>query len=111
MSTLRIAREKRVYNGPTAEEMATMSPLKLSEIADRIDAHLKRFEASGAINKSVRRNRVDTRPYCDACAYSIGRYVFVRYVSYQGATSMKRDEAEKYLAWLDSGNVGKHYDC
>lgn len=85
-----------------------MSPLKLSEIAARIDQHLKRFEASREINKSVRRNRVDTRPYHNACAYSIGRYVFVRYISHEGANSLSKDEALVYLAWLDAGGIGKH---
>jgi hypothetical protein len=31
------------------------------------------------------------------------------YISHQGECFLKRAEAEKYLAWLDAGNVGKHY--
>ena len=32
------------------------------------------------------------------------------YVSYQGEASLKKAEAEAYLAWLDAGNVGRHYE-
>jgi len=30
----------------------------------------------------------------------------VRYISYQGATCLTKQEALDYLAWLDAGNVG-----
>ena len=51
--------------------------MKLAEIADRISAHLSRFESDPKIN-------------------------------IVGEGRLKSD-ALAYLAWLDDGNVGKHY--
>jgi hypothetical protein len=30
----------------------------------------------------------------------------VKYVDFQGDTSLTRERAERYLEWLDAGNVG-----
>lgn len=79
----------------------------LAEIAARIDAHLKRFEKDPVINASVVKG--GRRPYYGAGAGVAGAYVSVTYISYQGSTTFDRDEAERYLAWLDAGNVGPHY--
>jgi len=50
------------------------------------------------------------RPYYGAGAwYSGGSKLGVRYISYQSQTFLTRSEAEAYLAWLDAGNVGRHY--
>jgi hypothetical protein len=81
----------------------------LNEIAARIRAHLKRFEADPAING--RHPRSGTSAYYLARAYRGGRYVSVSYVTYQGATTLDRERAERYLAWLDAGNVGRHWEC
>jgi hypothetical protein len=81
----------------------------LTEIAARIRAHLKRFEADPAINKLDPHYR--TRTYYCVNAYRGGRYVSVSYVNYQGATALERERAERYLAWLDAGNVGTHWEC
>lgn len=80
---------------------------KLSELAARISAHLKRIEYDPKVN--VARNREGCRPYFGSRTWSGSRYVYVCYVSYQGGSRLTRDEAEKYLAWLDSGKVGKHW--
>jgi len=80
----------------------------LQEIADRIREHLQRFENDPAINTPVTEGG-STRRYYNAYAYPSGRYVTVRYVSYQGDNHLTKDQAIAYLAWLDAGNVGKHF--
>jgi hypothetical protein len=85
----------------------TTKPLKLGEIAERIHAHLKRFEADPEINRKDPTYK--TRRFYMASATSTGRYVSVRYINYQGHSNLERPEAEGYLAWLDAGNVGEHY--
>lgn len=81
----------------------------LDEIAGQISAHLKRFERDPEINK--RDPKYDTIPYYHAGAWRVGSYVRVLYVSYQGGTSLKRSDAERYLSWLDAGNVGRHWQA
>lgn len=93
--------------------------MKLTEIAERIDAHLRRMERDPAINirrdynKSTWRWEVSESgiaTYYGANARRSGSRVRVVYVSYQGASTLKRDEAAAYLAWLDAGNNGTHYE-
>ncbi len=85
--------------------------MTLTETAARISAHLKRFEADDGINRSKRQGAyLGTKPYYGAGAIRSGRFVGVKYVSYQGRYNLKRDEAEAYLAWLDDGNVGRHFE-
>lgn len=87
-------------------------PLKLKEIAARINAHLKRFEADREINKPGPpvNGHQQLHPYYHANAgYHGGRYVRVLYISFQGSSTLTRDEAVAYLAWLDAGNVGTHF--
>lgn len=81
--------------------------MKLQEIANRIKDHLKRFEADKSINAT--KDDRSICPYYNAWATSAGRYVRITYVSFQGSSSLTKSEAEKYLQWLDAGNVGKHY--
>lgn len=50
-------------------------------------------------------------PYFQPNAYQAGRYVGVCYISFQGASNLSKADAEKYLAWLDAGNVGRHYEA
>ena len=80
--------------------------MKLTDIASKIDAHLKRFEADAEIN---RLGANGLRPYCFAHAGRSGRWIYVQYVSYQGSINLDRATAEKYLAWLDSDNIGTHW--
>ena len=86
--------------------------MTLTEIAKRINAHLKRFEADPVINKpeKTRLYQSTIRPFFYAWARRSGRWVYVQYISYQGQSALTRIEAEKYLSWLDSGNVGKHWE-
>lgn len=81
--------------------------MKLDEIAERIDRHLKRLESDEAINVPKPGSRL--KPYYRAGACRAGSYVHVVYVSFQGGRNLKKSDAEEYLRWLDAGNVGRHY--
>jgi hypothetical protein len=81
--------------------------MKMQEISDRIDAHLKRFEADPEINAL---NKYKTKPYYGAGSfYGAGSKIGVSYVSYQGTTFLSKSDALEYLKWLDAGNIGRHY--
>lgn len=82
--------------------------MKLTEIAARINAHLRRFEKDPTINKLDPKYR--TRPYWSAGAWRAGSRVAVIYVSYQGSRTLTKAEALRYLEALDSGFVGRHYE-
>jgi hypothetical protein len=77
--------------------------VKLSEIAARISEHLKRKEASQP------KNSAEPGDYYRACAWAAGSRVGVRYVSFQHETFLTKADALEYLAWLDAGNIGRHY--
>lgn len=82
--------------------------VKLKELAERIGAHLRRFAddpvlSRGAWGKSAR----FWSPYCGVA----GRFVVVRYVSYQGNINITKAEATAYLAKLDAGYVGRHFEA
>ena len=49
--------------------------------------------------------------YWNPTSYRGGSRVMVKYVAYQYQSSLTRDEAERYLAWLNAGNVGRHYEA
>ena len=83
--------------------------MKLAEIADRIDRHLKRFEA--ATQGANAGDKHGLRPYYRAGARPTGARVSVVYVSYQGRTTLTKAQALTYMHWLDAGGVGKHWDA
>ena len=83
--------------------------MKLTEIAARIDAHLKRFESSLKINPPA--EGYGSELYYDARAYVGGRWVYVSYVSYQDNSNLSKADAERYLAWMDAGNIGRHWEA
>ena len=96
---------------PRAKKVPAPQPPKLNELAVRIDAHLKRFEADPKIN-APRPTYGETRPYYGAGArYIGGAKISVRYVSYQGTSKLTRDEATRYLAKLDADFVGRHQEA
>lgn len=84
---------------------------RLEVIAARINAHLQRFEADKEINAIPPDRRLGIPPYCRPSAVASGRFVYVCYVSFQGQVHLNRIDANRYLAWLDAGNVGTHYAC
>jgi hypothetical protein len=81
--------------------------MKLPEIAGKIAAHLQRFENDPEINKRREANKL--LPYHWAGARATKRHVSVVYVSFQGPSYLSKAEALEYLAWLDAGNVGRHF--
>lgn len=85
----------------------TRALLGTKEVAGRIRAHLERFEADPAINTDE--SGQGRRRYYEVNAWAAGRYINVRYIAYQLTHSLPRADAERYLAWLDAGNVGSHY--
>ena len=103
------AAKKQVRRATRAGE-SNVTRLPMGEIAARIGAYLQRFERDPKIN--VRDAKYDTTPYYVARAgYNGGARIWVCYVTYQGRSTLTRDEAERYLAWLDAGNVGRHYEA
>lgn len=107
--TMANTRENCRYALQSERRAVVRNDLKLTEIAQRIDAHLERFEADPKINEFDEKYRVHR--YYHAGARRSGRYVSVCYISYQGTSQLARDEALNYLAWLDAGNVGTHYQA
>lgn len=90
----------------SSEERVARQP-KLAEIAERIYAHLKRIEADPKLNL---KQHGGTSAYWCVNTWRGGSRVFVKYVAYQSKSSLTREEALAYLAWLDAGNVGKHWE-
>lgn len=81
------------------------------EVAEKINEYLHRFEHNPEINFRRRYDPSGTGAYfCAQATHTGNGRVLVRYVDYQGSTTMSLAEAEAYLAWLDAGNVGTHYE-
>lgn len=97
----------------------------LNQIAERIRAHLERFEKDPVINRHrefdkekggwvdlpVGEKQKGSGTYYSPNAYAAGAKLFIRYISYQGSgAGLTKAEGAEYLAWLDEGNVGTHYN-
>lgn len=85
--------------------------MKLKEIADRISVHLKAMEKERPTKRwtdDKGKEREMTLYYC-ATARPAGGRIAISYISYQHTSHLKKADAERYLAWLDAGNKGKHY--
>lgn len=91
-----------------------MGNLKLTEIADRIHAHLQRFANDKKVNSftpeqvALCPSLKGLRPYYNPNAVRSGRYVWITYISYQGGVSLTKGEALRYLEALDNGFIGRH---
>lgn len=87
----------------------------LSETAMRINEHLTRFARTPAIASKKwidgKGEERDLSLYWNPICFRAGPRAKVRYVSYQDESSLTKDEAERYLEWLNAGNVGRHYDA
>ncbi len=81
--------------------------MRLKELAEAISTHLKRFEEDPLINVPKEQRRL--KPYFRTGACVAGRYVSVTYVSFQGPIHLTKDEAERYLARLNEGFIGRHF--
>lgn len=86
-------------------------PLTCREIADRIDAHLKRIEADPTLNPEREKGGMKLATFWRATAGANGSWVFVYYFATHGATSLTRADAERYLQMLDAGFVGRHFEA
>lgn len=75
---------------------------KLAEVAARIAAHLKRFEADPAINAY----RAMTWPFREPSARVRGTRIEVRRHYAVDGDLLKKTVALAYLAWLDAGGIG-----
>jgi hypothetical protein len=84
-----------------------LSSLTVKTLAERINAHLKRWEADPTINIGL--GTKGTRKYYNAGAWPSGRWVNVQYISYQMASALTKQQAARYLAALDAGHIGSHY--
>lgn len=83
-----------------------------AEIAERINVHLKTAEADREWNEYDHRGMILSKLYhahASAGKSKTAKYVHVVYVSYQGRTRLSKADAESFLAWLDEGNRGTHY--
>lgn len=86
--------------------------LLLKDIAAKINEYLKRFEADPEINHyDDHRTDRGLRPYFQSGAFANGRYVGLRYISYQGISYVSKADAISYLEWLKAGNVGRHFEA
>ena len=83
--------------------------MKLKKIAARIDAHLHKREKEPAIN-TVTSSIYPVRRFFQTNAYASGNRVYIIYRAYQGFRSLTKAEAMAYLAWIEAGNVGEHYE-
>lgn len=81
-----------------------------SELAERIQVHLRRMEADPVLNAHRSMGFLRLTPFYQTQAVAIAGKVHVQYVSYQGNSVLPLAEAERYLAWLDAGNNGKHFE-
>jgi hypothetical protein len=75
----------------------------LSDLAARIDAHLNRFADDERARTGASRLFLTE-------SYVAGLHVAVVYDSRQGCKFLSGRAAERYLAWLDAGNVGRHFE-
>lgn len=73
-------------------------PSTLRDIADRLKAHLRRFE----------RERLMPDLQQPGAYYMGGARIRVTYENRKGGTTLSRSKALAYLAWLDSGGIGRH---
>jgi hypothetical protein len=97
---------------PTKTEIA-------HDLGARINVHLRRFERDPEINPGKRYDKETkayvldergSRDYYGARACGVRHRVLVAYVTYQGSHYLSIEEALKYLAWLNAGNIGMHYE-
>ena len=83
--------------------------MNIKEIAEKINAHLKRWESDPSINKVKDYRGMKLQPYYNAGAWAGGRWVNIQYVSYQRPSTLTKMDAEAYLARIESGFVGSHF--
>lgn len=80
--------------------------MKLKEIAERIDAHLKRMEADPEINKP---SAWGTYRFHHAQAWHAGQFVYLIYQQHHDRIKLTAGEAYAYLSYLDDGGTDYHH--
>lgn len=82
--------------------------MKVKEIASKITEHLKEWENDPTINVPIKHanSSMSLRRFFNAAAFPKGNYIGISYVSYQGVFTIKKEEAVRYLGWIEEGNVG-----
>ena len=102
---------KKTAKVPTKTEIAAV-------LGQKINAHLQRIEHDKVLNPSKRYDNVqktwvpDERgvsSFYEARARGDRHRVWIIYVTYQNGSYLSVEDAETYLAWLDAGNVGRHF--
>ena len=90
------------------------------ELGQKINRHLKRIEGDPKLNPGKRFDKekdawipdeMGVRDYYGANARGDRHRVRISYIAYQAASFLPIEDAQKYLAWLDAGNVGSHYEA
>ena len=99
---------KRARDATRAKRGLAPAQPKLAEIAARIAAHLLRFEAS--VEHNPWDDRRLTWPYAKPRARACGARVEVIYHYAVTGDKLTRATAAAYLAWLDAGGVGRHWE-
>jgi hypothetical protein len=84
---------------------------KLDDLAQRIREHLERLEADKEWNRWTDPTGTPRPRLWRSGACRSGSRVSVAYISYQGSCTMTRDEAVRYLAALDAGFRGRHFEA
>ena len=82
---------------------------KLGEIAERIAAHLARFEADAALCETQNIDGPRGRLYQSPDARKAGSSLYVKYAPCKD-DNITKATALGYLAWLDAGGVGRHWE-
>jgi hypothetical protein len=91
---------------------AQPKPPTLAVIAERIAAHLWQFEADPVLRETQNISGPRVRLYHQPFAKAAGGRVRIGYVSYHhDDVCIYKGQALAYLAWLDAGNVGRHWEC
>jgi hypothetical protein len=83
---------------------------ELDALAEAINTHLKRIEATPSINEWTNSSGSARRRCFNAQSYRRGRSIMIRYISYQMTAAVPAADAQRYLAALDAGYVGRHHE-
>lgn len=95
-------------------EHMDLDSLTAKQLGELIRAHLVAFEVDPIINEPKARPGSGGMklPFLfEAGSFGERKYVYVQYKLNHGYSKLTRDEAERYLRWLDAGNVGRHHEA
>ena len=102
---------KRARDATRATRGLAPAQPKLAEIAARIAAHLARFEADPALRQTHGIDGPRVVRYRKPFVKASGGRVCIRYVDYHNLRAcIYKGQALAYLAWLDAGGVGRHWE-